>query len=94
MFVPLFVLVALLAVFAVGMNYFTVNTLARQKASLEKAVRADVTYCYATEGSYPTSLEYLEKKYGLTYDKDKFYVGYQSMGSNILPDITIVELEK
>ena len=37
-------------------------------------------------------LEYLESHYGLTYDHDLFFVDYQAIGSNIMPDVTIVRL--
>jgi len=50
-----------------------------------------VTYCYTVEGAYPESLDYLKDNYGLTYDEDVFYVDYRVIGSNILPDITIIE---
>ena len=43
------------------------------------------------EGSYPESLQYLKEHYGLTYDDDKFFVDYQTLGSNIMPDVTIID---
>ena len=43
------------------------------------------------EGTYPQSLDYLKEYYGLMYDEDLFFVDYQVMGSNILPDVTIIE---
>lgn len=57
---------------------------------LEDAVTRDITRCYAEEGSYPESLSYLKENYGLTYDEDKYFVDYQPLGSNILPDVTII----
>ena len=51
----------------------------------------NITYCYAVEGSYPESLDYLKEHYGLTYDEDRFFVDYQVIGANILPDVTIIE---
>lgn len=91
--VTLFILIVVLAVFSAGLSSVEKSTTDRQKTSLENAVKTDITYCYATEGRYPDSVEYIEKNYGLTYDKNKFYVGYQYQGSNILPDVTIVQLE-
>ena len=43
------------------------------------------------EGSYPESLEYLKEHYGITYDEDRFFVDYKIVGTNILPDVTIIE---
>ena len=48
--------------------------------------------CYALEGAYPSSVQYLEDNYGLTYDKDKYAIGYVAIGSNIMPDMQIIEL--
>ena len=62
-----------------------------QKESLESALIRNITYCYAVEGSYPESLDYLKEHYGLTYDEDRFFVDYQVIGANILPDVTIIE---
>ena len=35
-------------------------------------------------------LSYMEEHYGLTYDKDLFFVDYQPIGSNIRPDVTVI----
>ena len=52
---------------------------------------SSIVYCYATEGTYPESLEDLKAHYGLTYDEDLFFVDYQTVGANIYPDVTIIE---
>ena len=91
---PVIVLIMVLAVFVYAVNSMSESTLARQKDSLETAVHDSVVYCYAMEGSYPDDIEYLEENYGLSYDHDKFFVGYRLQGANIMPDITIIELEE
>ena len=78
-------------VFYQGIESLSSSTQKRQKESLENALIRNITYCYAVEGSYPESLDYLKEHYGLTYDEDRFFVDYQVIGANILPDITIVE---
>lgn len=67
------------------------GTRKRQRESLENALTRSITYCYTVEGAYPESLEYLKEHYGLFYDEDLFFVDYRITGSNILPDITIIE---
>lgn len=81
-------------VFLQGIASISTGTRKRQRESLENAIMRSVTHCYALEGSYPESLEYLKEHYGLTYDEALFFVDYQTIGSNILPDITIIEKEK
>ena len=82
---------AILLLFVQGVSSLSASTVKRQKESLENAIVRSVTYCYAVEGSYPGNLEYLKEYYGLTYDEELFFVDYRTAGSNILPDITIIE---
>lgn len=77
--------------FVQGISSFSVSTKRRQKESLENALMRNITYCYAVEGAYPESLDYLKENYGLTYDENLFFVDYHIDGSNIFPDITIIE---
>lgn len=81
----------ILFLFVQGISSLSESTKKRQKESLENAIMRNVTYCYTVEGAYPESLSYLKENYGLTYDEDLFFVDYQISGSNILPDITIIE---
>ena len=74
-----------------GITNFSSDTQKRQRESLENALTRSVTYCYTVEGSYPPSLTYLQENYGLIYDDGLFFVDYQYLGANILPDITIIE---
>lgn len=61
--------------------------------SLKTTVNRDIVHCYASEGMYPPSLSYLEENYGLTYDHDKFYISYEPVGVNVLPEVTVMEVE-
>ena len=61
--------------------------------TLQNAITRNVTTCYTLEGSYPQSLGYLKKHYGLHYDENKYFVDYQPLGANIMPDITIIRKE-
>jgi hypothetical protein len=83
--------VGMLILFFAGTTSVTADTRRRQKERLEDALNRDITSCYALEGTYPASLEYLKEHYGLTYDEDYFFVDYHIRGSNLLPDITIIE---
>ena len=55
----------------------------------ENAVRSAVMACYAGEGVYPPSLEYLEENYGLSIDSRVYTVHYNAFARNIMPDITV-----
>ena len=83
----------ILFLFVQGISSFSESTKKRQKESLENAIMRNITYCYTVEGTYPESLSYLKENYGLTYNEDLFFVDYRISGSNILPDVTIIERE-
>lgn len=77
--------------FVQGLSSLTESTRRRQKESLENALIRTITSCYALEGSYPESLDYLKAHYGLTYNENLFFVDYRVSGSNIMPDVTVLE---
>ena len=91
---PILVFLVVIAVFYYAVDSMSEGTTERQKEALTNAVEQSVVYCYSVEGAYPDSVEYLEKNYGLTYDHERFYVGYRLQGSNIMPDITIIDLQQ
>ena len=86
--VAIFVLIAVCFVLAV--EYSGRSTIEKQQESLEKAIARDIVQCYAIEGQYPPTLEYMEEHYGLTYDKDTFFVDYQPIAANLYPDYTVI----
>lgn len=94
MFLSVAVFLVIALVFWQGISSVSTGTKRRQRESLENALVRSVTHCYALEGAYPETLAYLKEHYGLTYDESLFFVDYQPIGSNILPDITIIEREK
>ncbi len=85
-----FIFVALFVLFIYGLLSVSNTTTNKQEESLRNALNRNIIHCYCTEGTYPPSLSYLEEHYGLTYDKDTFYIEYIAYGSNILPEVTIM----
>ena len=90
-YTPIILLVMVLVAFSLFAGNMTDSNSAREKEILQKAIDRSITQCYALEGVYPDNLEYLEQEYGLTYNKEHFFVDYQYIGSNLRPDITIIE---
>ncbi len=86
--IAIFVLIAVFFILAV--EYSGKSTIEKQQESLEKAIARDIVQCYAIEGQYPPTLEYMEEHYGLTYDKDTFFVDYQPIAANLYPDYTVI----
>lgn len=58
--------------------------------TLRSAIARASVQCYAIEGRYPPSVQYLEDNYGIRIDRERFYVFYEGFASNIMPDITVI----
>ena len=80
----------IIALFLMAVEYSGRSTIEKQQESLENAISRDIVQCYALEGMYPPSLEYMEQHYGLTYDKNTFFVDYQPIAANLYPDYTVI----
>ena len=70
------------------------DTQKKQEESTKSAIIKGAVQCYAVEGRYPESLAYLEQHYGVNYDKDKFVVSYEIIGSNRMPQITVIPINE
>ena len=55
------------------------------------AVKNAALTCYAVEGAYPDSVEYLREHYHLAYDEDRYMITYDAFASNMIPDIWVTE---
>lgn len=60
---------------------------------VRQSVENGITLCYATEGAYPMSLDYLTEGYGVTYDKERYLVHYECFADNVRPTVTVIERE-
>lgn len=60
---------------------------------LKDALENAVITCYAIEGSYPESLEYIEEHYGVKIDREKYFVDYENNLINMKPQISVYTLK-
>lgn len=87
---PILAFIVLFVLFLQGIGSVSESTLSKQQESLETALERSISQCYAVEGSYPPSLEYLKQHYGLLYDEDSFFIDYEYYGNNLLPEVTVL----
>lgn len=85
------VIVGALLVFATAVNSLDDGRDAESLSQLEEAVRRGCVACYATEGIYPPTVEYLTERYGVQVDESRYKVDYQVFAQNLMPDITVLE---
>lgn len=59
--------------------------------ALRSAVLRSAVQCYAVEGYYPASLDYLTEHYGLRINRDRYIVVYEAFASNLPPQVTVLQ---
>ncbi|MDD2218151.1 MAG: hypothetical protein PHW03_04610 [Eubacteriales bacterium] len=94
MIIPLLIFVAFMIFFLIGVHNVSSVTKEESGDILQDAVIRATMQCYAIEGLYPPDIKYLEDNYGLTFDQERFIVHYEVFAGNILPDITVIDLEE
>ena len=90
--VPVVFTLLVIAAAVVGLRKTEISSRAEGLRLLEESVMRAAVQCYAIEGSYPESIAYIEKRYGVYIDRTRYAVHYEIFASNILPDITVVQL--
>lgn len=91
--IPLLAAVMILAVllwFFTAMGNLNRSSGEEGRRQLETALRRSAVACYAAEGVYPPTLEYLTEHYGVQIE-DEYIVFYEIFASNLMPDITVLE---
>ena len=81
-----------LLLFLAVLFFFLFGVRAMESKSEEESL-ASLRKCYAIEGRYPPSVEYLEEHYGIVIDRDRYHVFYDGWASNVMPDITVLPAE-
>lgn len=89
-YLPVTIVFILILAIAIYMFFDVGNTADSESLSItETNIRRAVMSCYAEEGRYPESIEYLKENYGL-YISDDFVVDYSIFADNIMPQIFVM----
>lgn len=88
---PCVLFAVMLAWLIVAVSNASSSTKGKELSALKTSIENSITMCYAVEGAYPESVEYLCESYGLIYDKTRYIVYYDSFASNIRPTVTVLE---
>ena len=86
-----FVLAIVVAVTAIGQMSRRVDV--EQVARLQEVLRRAAISCYAVEGRFPPSLDYLVARYGVIIDYSKFIVHFDVVSRNAMPIIEVIWME-
>ena len=89
-----FLVFALVVIVSAGFLYsfFGAESFAedKQREFTRKAIINAAVNCYAAEGFYPQSVDYLTEHYGVAVSSEKYVVNYTVMGFNTLPYVEVV----
>lgn len=58
--------------------------------SVREAIMDTAKQVCAVEGSYPSSLSYMEENYGLTINHDDYVITYEAFADNIMPSVVVI----
>ncbi len=82
-----------IVLFLSGVSGFLERAETEGAQTLRDAISRASVQCYAIEGRYPPSVDYLEEHYGIQIDRERFDVFYDGFASNIMPEITVIPVE-
>ena len=89
---PLFVFCIMFLLLLEGLSSVSSAAATEEASRLRDSVLQGAVQCYALEGFYPEDLAYLQEHYGISYNPDKYVVSYEVIGSNLMPDVTVIPL--
>ena len=85
-----FLLLALL--FVLSLTSTAQSSAARESEVLDSALRRAIVTCYAVEGRYPPSLDYIAENYGVLVDETRYSVYYDAFAANIMPTLRVTRI--
>jgi hypothetical protein len=86
------IFLALILLFGIALLSASNRNEAQETQLLDSAIRRAVVTCYAVEGKYPPSLDYLYNNYGICVDTSRYAVFYDVFASNVMPSLTVTEI--
>ena len=89
---PVLFTVVVMVMVVFGLRQTEASSSAEGVRILEDSLRRAVVMCYAIEGRYPESLEYIEANFGIFIDRTRFVVHYRVFASNIMPEVMVIVL--
>ena len=90
LFISVITFIIVILIFVQSADSLSERNQSLQQHTLENALHAGTIQYYALEGYYPENLEELLSSSNIRYDKNKFYIDYQPVASNIMPDNTVI----
>ena len=87
----LLVILVMIVLAVVLVNRIVASQEKAETEIVREAIKTAALTCYAVEGAYPDSLDYLRQYYRLAYDDERYLVTYDAFSSNLIPAIYVME---
>ena len=56
---------------------------------VKQNIKDGIIECYAIEGKYPESIEYLKNNYGVYFNDESYQIHYRYLGINMMPEFDV-----
>jgi len=89
---PILILLIVAIIIIMGLRQTDISGRAEGRRLLEDGITYAIVRNYAIEGYYPPSIAYIEERYGIIIDRERYVVLYKVFASNMIPKIRVVEL--
>lgn len=87
--VIILVVIAVIAACCAGYMLFQNNARTQGAYALRESILNMAKQACSIEGSYPSTLAYLEKNYALVVNHDDYVVSYECFAGNIMPTVVV-----
>lgn len=87
---PIFLFVVILTIVMLGLSDASQSVDSEGLRVAQDAITRAAVSCYAVEGRYPDTYEYLRDNYGLSVNEERYIIHYMIYADNIMPDITVL----
>lgn len=89
---PILFTLAVVGMIAFGLGQTKASSKSEGLKVLQDSIVRATVKCYAIEGRYPDTIDYIEKNYGIRIDREKYAVHYEIVASNLFPEITVIDM--
>ena len=92
LFFAIVVFVLLACFFLAALSSAARRNAAREQETIEDALQRAVVTCYAVEGKYPPTLDYIYENYGVHVDESRYAVFYDVTAANLMPSVQVMRI--
>lgn len=89
--IPCVIFAAVMVWLVVSLSNSSFSAKRQELTAVKTTVENGITMCYAIEGAYPPSIDYLREYYGITYDMSRYLIYYDIFADNVRPSIKVIE---